>query len=194
MAGSSTAASSAVRRYAFTRSSSANARRSRSSTAARRWEMPRARMAMGLGILRGASGWGPTAGGRPRFGRPVARVASSPACTERTSEDLAMERGRARDLAVVIGTYPSGPRNAVTDVEGVRVGHRTIVRDPSPDGAGAGRPRGTTVFPPEGLPWIERVYAGTDILNGFGELIGINQIAEWGLLHSPVVMTSSLAI
>jgi D-aminopeptidase len=52
----------------------------------------------------------------------------------------------------------------------------------------------TTVFPHEGLPWIERVYAGTDILNGFGELIGINQIAEWGLLHSPIVMTSSLAI
>ncbi|HEY8115068.1 MAG TPA: P1 family peptidase, partial [Actinomycetota bacterium] len=105
-----------------------------------------------------------------------------------------MERGRARDLGVVIGTYPPGPRNAVTDVEGVRVGHRTIVRDPSPDGAGAVRTGVTTVFPHEGLPWIERVYAGTDILNGFGELIGINQIAEWGLLHSPVVMTSSLAI
>jgi D-aminopeptidase len=40
-----------------------------------------------------------------------------------------MERGRARDLGVVIGTYPPGPRNAVTDVEGVRVGHRTIVLD-----------------------------------------------------------------
>ena len=105
-----------------------------------------------------------------------------------------MERGRARDLGVVIGTYPPGPRNAVTDVEGVRVGHRTIVRDPAPDGAGAVRTGVTAVFPHEGLPWIERVYAGTDILNGFGELIGINQIAEWGLLHSPVVMTSSLAI
>ena len=105
-----------------------------------------------------------------------------------------MERGRARDLGVVIGTYPPGSRNAVTDVEGVRVGHRTIVRDPSPDGAGAVRTGVTTVFPHEGLPWIERVYAGTDILNGFGELIGTNQIAEWGLLHSPIVLTSSLAI
>jgi D-aminopeptidase len=105
-----------------------------------------------------------------------------------------MERGRARDLGVVIGTYPPGPRNALTDVEGVRIGHRTIVRDPTPDGAGAVRTGVTAVFPHEGLPWIERVYAGTDILNGFGELIGINQIAEWGLLHSPVVMTSSLAI
>jgi D-aminopeptidase len=105
-----------------------------------------------------------------------------------------MERGRARDLGVVIGTYPTGPRNAVTDVPGVRVGHATVVRDRVPDGAGAVRTGVTTVFPHEGLPWIERVYAGTHILNGFGELIGINQIAEWGLLHSPIVMTSSLAI
>jgi D-aminopeptidase len=105
-----------------------------------------------------------------------------------------MERGRARDLGVVIGTYPTGPLNAITDVEGVRVGHATVVRDPSSDGAGAARTGVTAVFPHEGLPWIERVYAGTHVLNGFGELIGINQIAEWGLLHSPIVLTSSLAI
>ena len=105
-----------------------------------------------------------------------------------------MERGRARDLGVVIGTYPTGPRNAITDVEGVRVGHATVVRDPSSDGTGAVRTGVTAVFPHEGLPWVERVYAGTHVLNGFGELIGINQIAEWGLLHSPIVMTSSLAI
>ena len=105
-----------------------------------------------------------------------------------------MERGRARDLGVAIGTYPTGPLNAITDVEGVRVGHATVVRDPSPDGAGAVRTGVTAVFPHEGLPWIDRVYGGTHLLNGFGELIGINQIAEWGLLHSPIVLTSSLAI
>ena len=42
-----------------------------------------------------------------------------------------MERGRARDLGVVIGTYPTGTHNAITDVDGVRVGHATVVRDPS---------------------------------------------------------------
>jgi D-aminopeptidase len=105
-----------------------------------------------------------------------------------------MERRRARELGVVIGTYPTGPRNAITDVAGVRVGHATIVRDPSPDGAGAVRTGVTAVFPHEGLPWVERVYAGTHVLNGYGELIGINQITEWGLLHSPIVLTSSLAI
>jgi D-aminopeptidase len=105
-----------------------------------------------------------------------------------------MERGRARDLGVVIGSYPTGALNAITDVDGVRVGHATVVRDPSPDGRGAARTGVTAVFPHEGLPWIERVYAGTHVLNGYGELIGINQIREWGLLHSPIVMTSSLAI
>ena len=105
-----------------------------------------------------------------------------------------MERGRARDLGVVIGTMPTGPRNAITDVAGVRVGHSTVIRDPNPDGRGVVRTGVTALFPHEGLPWLERVYAGTHILNGFGELIGINQIDEWGLLHSPIVMTSSLAI
>jgi D-aminopeptidase len=105
-----------------------------------------------------------------------------------------MERYRARDLGVVIGTRPTGPRNAITDVAGVRVGHATLVRDPNSDGRGAVRTGVTAIFPHDGLPWLERVYAATHILNGFGELIGINQIGEWGLLHSPIVMTSSLAI
>jgi D-aminopeptidase len=102
-----------------------------------------------------------------------------------------LERARARDLGVVIGRMPTGARNAITDVAGVRIGHRTIVRG---EGPGAVRTGVTAILPHEGLPWLERVYAGTHILNGFGELIGINQIDEWGLLHSPIVMTSSLAI
>jgi D-aminopeptidase len=95
---------------------------------------------------------------------------------------------------VVLGTMPPGPRNAITDVAGVRVGHKTLVRDPNADGRGAVRTGVTAVFPHEGLPWVERVYAATHVLNGYGELIGTNQIAEWGILHSPIVLTSSLAI
>ncbi len=52
----------------------------------------------------------------------------------------------------------------------------------------------TAIFPHEGEPWREWVYAGTHILNGYGELIGINQIQEWGVLMSPIVLTSSLQI
>jgi D-aminopeptidase len=95
---------------------------------------------------------------------------------------------------VTVGRLPTGRRNAITDVEGVRVGQKTLVRDPSHDGRGAVRTGVTAIFPHEGLPWLERVYAGTHVLNGYGEMIGTNQINEWGLLHSPIVLTSSLAI
>ena len=104
-----------------------------------------------------------------------------------------MERRRARDFGVRIGRLPAGPLNAITDVLGVRVGHRTIVR--GDDGAPhAIRTGVTAIFPHDHDPWSERVYAGVHVLNGYGELIGINQIREWGLLESPVVLTSSLAI
>ena len=100
---------------------------------------------------------------------------------------------RARDLGITIGTGSPGPWNAVTDVAGVRVGHRTLVRGPDGD-PHAVRTGVTAIFPHEREPWSEWVYAGVDILNGYGEMIGINQIGEWGVLMSPVVLTSSLQI
>jgi D-aminopeptidase len=100
---------------------------------------------------------------------------------------------RARDFGVRIGRLQPGPGNAITDVAGVRVGHRTIVRGEDGD-AHAVRTGVTAIFPHEGRPWDAPVYAGTHILNGYGELIGINQITEWGILTSPVVLTSSMQI
>jgi len=99
-----------------------------------------------------------------------------------------MERKRARDHGIRIGRFEPGPGNAITDVSGVRVGQRTVVRG---DDVRTGV---TAVFPTESMPWHERVYAGTHILNGYGELIGINQINEWGLLSTPILLTSSLLI
>ena len=102
-----------------------------------------------------------------------------------------MTKPRARDLGIRIGLGAPGPMNAITDVPGVRVGHRTIVRG---DGPRAVRTGVTAVFPAEADPWREWVYAGVHILNGYGELIGVNQLREWGLLMSPIVLTSSLQI
>jgi D-aminopeptidase len=102
-------------------------------------------------------------------------------------------RARARDLGISIGTGTPGSGNAITDVDGVRVGHRTLVRGDDGDPAAA-RTGVTAIFPHEGHPWRERVYAGVDILNGYGELIGVNQLREWGVLMSPIVLTSSLQI
>jgi D-aminopeptidase len=100
---------------------------------------------------------------------------------------------RARDLGIRIGAGQPGPHNAVTDIPGVRVGHRSIVRGDDGD-PHAVRTGVTTIFPHEGDPWDAPVYAATHILNGYGELIGVNSIREWGILESPVVLTSSLQI
>lgn len=107
-----------------------------------------------------------------------------------------MEVKRAREHGVVIGRFPPGKFNAITDVPGVLVGHATVVRDDTPgvDGSKAARTGVTAIWPHDGEPWRDRVYAGTSILNGYGELIGVNQVNEWGLLHTPVVLTSSLSI
>ena len=104
-----------------------------------------------------------------------------------------MTQPRARDLGIRIGSGEPGSHNAITDVAGVRVGHRSIVR--GDDGAAdAIRTGVTSIFPRPADPWAEPVYAATHILNGYGELIGINSIAEWGILESPIVLTSSLLI
>ncbi len=104
-----------------------------------------------------------------------------------------MTTPRARELGVRIGRLSPGPLNAITDVAGVRVGHASVIREPdgSPNAARTGV---TAIFPHEADPWRERVYAGAHVLNGYGEMIGINQIREWGILMSPILLTSSLAI
>jgi D-aminopeptidase len=104
-----------------------------------------------------------------------------------------MAQPRARDLGIRIGTGEPGPRNAITDVEGVRVGHRTIERGAN-GASDAVRTGVTAIFPGAAGPWDDPVYAATHILNGYGELIGINSIREWGILESPILLTSSLQI
>src|SRR2546429_1686046 len=104
-----------------------------------------------------------------------------------------MSNRRARDLGITIGRGAPGPSNSITDVAGVRVGHRTVIAGDDGD-PNAVRTGVTAIMPHEGFPWSEPVYAATHILNGYGELIGINSIREWGILESPIVLTSSLLI
>jgi len=102
-------------------------------------------------------------------------------------------RSRPRELGVTIGRLPTGARNAVTDVAGVRVGHAEVLDGPDGD-AHAVRTGVTAIFPHEATPWDEPVYAGVHILNGYGETIGVNHLAEWGLLMTPIVLTSTAQI
>ena len=99
-----------------------------------------------------------------------------------------MSRPRARDLGIRIGTLPTGELNAITDVPGVRVGHETIVEGDSV------RTGVTVVFPHEGNPWEEPVFAGAHRLNGNGELTGLEWIRESGMLTSPIGLTNTHSV
>lgn len=101
-------------------------------------------------------------------------------------------RARARELGVRIGLLEPGPLNAIVDVPGVRVGHATAWRD-EPDGAVRTGVSVVAPFEPASL-FDERVPAGAAVLNGAGELIGITAIGEWGVLETPIFLTSSMAI
>src|SRR5260221_14401228 len=59
----------------------------------------------------------------------------------------AQARPRARDVGIAPGIYPTGAANAITDVEGVRVGHTTVIEgDRVRTGVTAIVPHGGNVF------------------------------------------------
>lgn len=96
---------------------------------------------------------------------------------------------RFRDLDLSVGYLPPGPLNAITDVPGVRVGHSNYVtKDP------IHRTGVTAIWPHNGNPFRDRVYAGTWILNGYGIMTGRAVIEEWGLLGSPIVLCNTRSI
>ncbi len=106
-------------------------------------------------------------------------------------------RPRPRDLGVQIGLLPPGPTNSIVDVPGISVGHQSVWRDEPgpPAGRGIARTGVTAIVPfrPQDL-FHDRVAAGAAILNGAGEMIGISSIGEWGLIETPIFLTSSMAI
>jgi D-aminopeptidase len=96
-------------------------------------------------------------------------------------------RQLARDIGIVIGVLAPGPLNAITDVAGVRVGHRTITEGQ------ATRTGVTAVLPHGGNIFREKVPAAIVVGNGFGKLVGSTQVAELGTLETPVVLTNTLS-
>lgn len=106
-------------------------------------------------------------------------------------------RRRAREFGIRIGSLSVGPTNTIVDVANVAVGHRTVWRDEPgrPDGRGIAR-TGVTAIVPFGADELfgERVPAGAAVLNGAGEAIGITTIDEWGVIETPILLTSSMAI
>lgn len=96
---------------------------------------------------------------------------------------------RLRDLGVMIGTLPTGPWNAITDVPGVRVGHTTLIGPETSVRTGV-----TAIHPHEGSAFHELVPAAIAVLNGAGEMTGRSQVDEFGVLDSPITITNTLSV
>jgi len=95
---------------------------------------------------------------------------------------------RARDLGIAPGIYPPGALNAITDVDGVRVGQTTIVQgDTVRTGVTAIVPHGGNVFQ-------DKVAGAVFVGNAFGKLAGSTQVAELGTIETPIVLTNTLSV
>ncbi|TNF25960.1 MAG: S58 family peptidase [Deltaproteobacteria bacterium] len=105
-------------------------------------------------------------------------------------------RRRLRDLGIGIGRFDVGPNNAITDVAGVLVGHHTLRRGTGRRKVGSGPVRTgvTAILPNAGKIFTDRYIAGHFVLNGAGEVSGLTQLAEWGLLETPILLTNTLSV
>lgn len=125
---------------------------------------------------------------------PVCRGALLLALAMLLASGMGVSRGdeeprvRARDLGLAPGVLAPGPLNAITDVEGVRVGHSTLIRG---DNVRTGV---TAILPHGGNLFREKVAAGIDVANGFGKLMGITQVEELGEIETPIVLTNTLSV
>jgi len=100
----------------------------------------------------------------------------------------AQTRPRARDLGIAPGVYAPGALNAITDVEGVRVGHTTVVEGERV------RTGVTAIVPHTGNLFQDKVAGAVFVGNAFGKLAGSTQVAELGTIETPIILTNTLSV
>jgi len=101
---------------------------------------------------------------------------------------LANAQKRTRDYGISIGIMQPGKLNAITDVQGVKVGHVTLIEgDHIRTGVTAILPHGGNIFQ-------QKVPAGIFVANGFGKLAGYTQVEELGNIETPIILTNTLSV
>jgi D-aminopeptidase len=110
---------------------------------------------------------------------------TAPMATQNVAEQ---RRPRARDIGLVVGVLPPGRLDAITDVEGVRVGQVTLIKG---DDVRTGV---TAVVPHAGNLFREKVPGAVFVGNGFGKLTGSTQVAELGEIETPILLTNTLNV
>lgn len=98
---------------------------------------------------------------------------------------------RARDLGLPF-TGRTGPFNAITDVDGIAVGFRTIQEEtPRPGRKLPVRTGVTAILPHADSATPVPVYAGVHRFNGNGEMTGTHWIEDGGTFLGPVMITNT---
>src|ERR1044071_6632154 len=97
-------------------------------------------------------------------------------------------RPRARDIGLRFGVLRAGRLDAITDVEGVRVGQVTLIKGEDV------RTGVTAVLPHGGNLFREKVPAAVFVGNGFGKLAGSTQVEELGEIETPILLTNTLNV
>ncbi len=107
---------------------------------------------------------------------------------------FAQTKPRARDLGIPFEGTP-GLLNAITDVQGVEVGHTTLISGDGKLVVGQGPVRtGVTAVLPRGKSLADPVFAGWFSLNGNGEMTGTTWVEESGFLEGPVMITNTHSV
>ncbi len=105
---------------------------------------------------------------------------------------------RLRDVGITprYWSYRPGPRNAITDVDGVVVGHVTLIEGEGKlvPGKGPVRTGVTVILPYKGNVFLEKVPAAAHVINGFTKAVGLIQVYELGFLESPIALTNTLNV
>jgi D-aminopeptidase len=124
---------------------------------------------------------------RPAHTRPAAALLAALVISA-GAHARAEDRPRIRDLGVRPGILPAGKWNAITDVDGVRVGHVTLVEGDSI------RTGVTAIIPHDGNLFQSKAPAAVYVGNGFGKAAGFLQLRELGNLETPIVLTNTLSV
>ncbi|MCA9935707.1 MAG: P1 family peptidase [Ardenticatenaceae bacterium] len=102
---------------------------------------------------------------------------------------------RIRDLNIYQSQLQPGTHNAITDVEGVAVGHYTLIEgDGAWTGNGPFRTGVTLIVPHDGNLYEEKVATAVHTINGFGKVAGFEQVRELGTLETPIALTGTLNV
>ncbi|MCK9444940.1 MAG: P1 family peptidase [Tissierellaceae bacterium] len=98
-----------------------------------------------------------------------------------------MGNKKIREYGIKIGSFPIGENNSITDVKGVKVGHKTLDKKNIKTGV-------TAILPHEGNIFKEKLIGACHVINGFGKSTGLIQIEELGTIETPIILTNTLSV